>query len=68
MCTPKMTACLGGELHALAAQLARNGGARSPEISERISELAESSGFGWTFLDANVKQRAAEIQRGEGAP
>lgn len=64
MRTPKMTAWLQGELHALAVRLARNDGARSQSIAERISELAEASGFSWHFIDSNVKARAAEIQRG----
>jgi len=61
---PRMTTALQRELHALAVQLAHNG--RASEISERISELAESSGFSWPFIDSNIKQRAAEILRGEG--
>lgn len=52
-----MTPALQRELHALAVQLAHNG----------ISELAESSGFSWPFIDSNIKQRAAEILRGEGS-
>lgn len=65
---PRMTPWLQGELDALAHRLAANSGVRSQAIAERISELAEASGFSWHFIDSNVKMRAGEIQRGEESP
>lgn len=66
MNAPRMTPWLQQELHGLAVRFARNGGARSQAMSERLAELAAETGFSWSFLDSNMKMRAAEIMRGEG--